>query len=456
MNLDVIILGAGKGTRMNSSKAKVLHSLGEKTLISHVVDSSRALDADKIVAVIGYQGDAVRKVLPEGILIAVQEQQLGTGHAVAEALGQLNSSEGMVLVLLGDVPLVTLETLQKLLNESQGYSVSVLTAIVSDPGGLGRIIRDENGELRKIVEAADATDKELDIQEINSGIMAIRKDDLIGWLPKLDPANNQGELYLTDIVELALKESLKVKSVVCDDPEEVMGINSQFELARAERVLQKRRVKDLATQGARVADLDRLDIRGEVQIGKDCFIDVNVVLEGNVKIGDGVTIGPGSIVIDSILGSGVKIHAHTVVEGAEIAADSQLGPFARVRPGTIVGVGAKIGNFVETKKAHIGPGSKAGHLAYLGDTDIGADCNIGAGTVTCNYDGVSKNETKIGDNVFIGTNSTLVAPLVIDSEAFVAAGSTITTDVSGGALAVGRAKQKNIDGWVPPSKRKQR
>ena len=456
MNLDVIILGAGKGTRMNSSKAKVLHSLGEKTLISHVVDSSRALDADKIVAVIGYQGDAVRKVLPEGVLIAVQEQQLGTGHAVAEALGQLNSSEGMVLVLLGDVPLVTLETLQKLLNESQGYSVSVLTAIVSDPGGLGRIIRDENGELRKIVEAADATDKELDIQEINSGIMAIRKDDLIGLLSKLDPSNNQGELYLTDIVELALKESLKVKAVVCDDPEEVMGINSQFELARAERVLQKRRVKDLATQGARVADLDRLDIRGEVQIGKDCFIDVNVVLEGNVKIGDGVTIGPGSIVIDSILGSGVKIHAHTVVEGAEIAADSQLGPFARVRPGTIVGVGAKIGNFVETKKAHIGPGSKAGHLAYLGDTDIGADCNIGAGTVTCNYDGVSKNETKIGDNVFIGTNSTLVAPLVIDSEAFVAAGSTITTDVSDGALAVGRAKQKNIDGWVPPSKRKQR
>ena len=456
MNLDVIILGAGKGTRMNSSKAKVLHSLGEKTLISHVVDSSRALDADNIVAVIGYQGDAVRKVLPEGILIAVQEQQLGTGHAVAEALGQLNSSEGMVLVLLGDVPLVTLETLQKLLNESQGYSVSVLTAIVSDPGGLGRIIRDENGELRKIVEAADATDKELDIQEINSGIMAIRKDDLIGWLPKLDPANNQGELYLTDIVELALKESLKVKALICDDPEEVMGINSQFELARAERVLQKRRVKDLATQGARVADLDRLDIRGEVQIGKDCFIDVNVVLEGNVKIGDGVTIGPGSIVIDSILGSGVKIHAHTVVEGAEIAADSQLGPFARVRPGTIVGAGAKIGNFVETKKAHIGPGSKASHLAYLGDTDIGADCNIGAGTVTCNYDGVSKNETKIGDNVFIGTNSTLVAPLVIDSEAFVAAGSTITTDVSDGDLAVGRAKQKNIDGWVPPSKRKQR
>ena len=456
MNLDVIILGAGKGTRMNSSKAKVLHSLGEKALISHVVDSSRALDADNIVTVIGYQGDAVRKVLPEGILIAVQEQQLGTGHAVAEALGQLNSSDGMVLVLLGDVPLVTLETLQKLLNESQGYSVSVLTAIVSDPGGLGRIIRDENGELRKIVEAADATDKELDIQEINSGIMAIRKDDLIGWLPKLDPANNQGELYLTDIVELALKESLKVKAVVCDDPEEVMGINSQFELARAERVLQKRRVKDLAIQGARVADLDRLDIRGDVQIGKDCFIDVNVVLEGNVKIGDGVTIGPGSLVIDSILGSGVKIHAHTVVEGAEIAADSQLGPFARVRPGTIVGFGAKIGNFVETKKAHIGPGSKASHLAYLGDTDIGADCNIGAGTVTCNYDGVSKNETKIGDNVFIGTNSTLVAPLVIDSEAFVAAGSTITTDVSDGALAVGRAKQKNIEGWVPPSKRKQR
>ena len=357
-------------------------------------------------------------------------------------------------MLFGDVPLITLETLQKLLDESQGYSVSVLTAIVPDPGGLGRIIRDENGELTKIVEAADATDQELDIQEINSGIMAIRKEDVIRLLHKLEPANNQGELYLTDIVELALKESLKVKAVVCDEPEEVMGINSQFELAQAERILQKRRVKDLATQGARVADLDRLDIRGEVQIGKDCFIDVNVVLEGNVKLGDGVTIGPGSIVIDSIIGSGVRIHAHTLVEGAEVAADSQLGPFARVRPGTIVGAKAKIGNFVETKKAYIGPGSKASHLAYLGDTNIGADCNIGAGTVTCNYDGVAKNETKIGDNVFIGTNSTLVAPLVIDSEAFVAAGSTITTDVSDSVLAVGRAKQKNIDGWVPPSKRK--
>ena len=454
MNLDVIILGAGMGTRMHSAKAKVLHLLGEKALINHVIDSSRALDADNIVAVIGYQGDLVRKVLPEGIQIAVQEKQLGTGHAVGEALRQLNSSDGTVLVLFGDVPLITLETLQKLLDESQGYSVSVLTAIVPDPGGLGRIIRDENGELTKIVEAADANDQELDIQEINSGIMAISKKDVIRLLHKLEPANNQGELYLTDIVELALKESLKVKAVVCDDPEEVMGINSQFELALAERILQKRRAKDLATRGARVADLDRLDIRGEVQIGKDCFIDVNVVLAGNVKLGDGVTIGPGSIVIDSIIGSGVRIHAHTLVEGAEVAADSQLGPFARVRPGTIVGAKAKIGNFVETKKAYIGPGSKASHLAYLGDTKIGADCNIGAGTVTCNYDGVAKNETKIGDNVFIGTNSTLVAPLVIDSEAFVAAGSTITTDVSHSVLAVGRAKQKNIDGWVPPSKRK--
>ena len=454
MNLDVIILGAGRGTRMHSAKAKVLHSLGEKTLINHVIDSSRSLDADNIVAVIGYQSDAVRKVLPEDILVAVQEKQLGTGHAVGKALGQLNSSNGTVLVLFGDVPLVTLESLRKLLNESQGYSVSVLTAVVPEPGGLGRIIRDENGELEKIVEAVDATEQELDIQEINSGIMAVKKDDLIRWLPKLKPANNQGELYLTDIVELAFKESLKVKAVVCDDPEEVMGINSQFELAQAERILQKRRVKKLAMQGARVADLDRLDIRGEVKIGKDCFIDVNVVLEGNVELGDGVTVGPGSVIIDSVIGSAAKIHAHTVVEGAEIAADSQIGPFARVRPGTIVGVGAKIGNFVETKKAHIGPGSKASHLAYLGDTDIGADCNIGAGTVTCNYDGVSKNETKIGDKVFIGTNSTLVAPLVIDSDAFVAAGSTITTDVSDSALAVGRAKQKNIDGWVPPSKRK--
>ena len=439
---------------MNSAKAKVLHSLGEKELINHVVDSSRVLEADNIVAVLGYQGAAVRKVLPEGTLIAIQEQQLGTGHAVKVALEQLNSSDSMVLVLFGDVPLVTPQTLEKLVTESQGYSVSVLTAIVPDPRGLGRIIRDQNDEIKKIVEAADATDKELAIREINSGIMAIRKEDLIRWLPKLEPANNQGELYLTDIIELAIEESSTVQAIVCEDPDEVTGINSPLELAQAERILQKRRVKDLVMEGLRVADMSRLDIRGEVQIGKDCFIDVNVVLEGNVKIGDGVTIGPGSVVIDSVLGSGAKIHAHTVVEGAEIAADSQLGPFARVRPGTFVGEGAKIGNFVETKKVQIGPGSKANHLTYLGDTDIGTDCNIGAGTVTCNYDGALKNETKIGDNVFIGTNSTLVAPLVIDSESFVAAGSTITTDVSNSVLAIGRAKQKNIDGWVPPSKRK--
>jgi bifunctional UDP-N-acetylglucosamine pyrophosphorylase/glucosamine-1-phosphate N-acetyltransferase len=256
------------------------------------------------------------------------------------------------------------------------------------------------------------------------------------------------------LVEIALAESAKVRAVVSDEPDEVVGINTQWDLAQAERLLQKKRVKELALKGARIADPDRLDIRGDVQVGKDCFIDVNVVLEGSVFLGDRSSIGPGSVVIDSKLGDGTKILAHSVVEGAQIGSNCSIGPFARVRLGTIVEEGAKIGNFVETKKARLGRGSKASHLAYLGDADIGADCNIGAGTVTCNYDGIQKNETQIGDGVFVGTNSTLVAPINIGKDSFIAAGSTITSTVKESDLAVGRAKQRNIEGWLPPSKRK--
>ena len=454
MNLEVVILAAGKGTRMKSDKAKVLHMLGEKSLISHVLDVASSLNPDALAVVVGHQLEEVTKELPESVSLVKQEKQLGTGHAISEALKVLDGSEGTLLVMFGDVPLVTSSTLNRVLDGTNEYAITVLTSKLEDPGKLGRIVRDTSGKIERIVEAADATDEEKDIQEINSGIMAINKSDLIRWLPKLKPANNQGELYLTDLVEIALAESAKVRAIVSDEPDEVIGINTQWDLAQAERLLQKKRVKELALKGVRIADPDRLDIRGDVQVGKDCFIDVNVVLEGSVFLGDRSSIGPGSVVIDSKLGDGTKILAHSVVEGAQVGSNCSIGPFARVRPGTTLEEDAKIGNFVETKKARLGRGSKASHLAYLGDADIGADCNIGAGTVTCNYDGIQKNETQIGDGVFVGTNSTLVAPINIGKDSFIAAGSTITSTVKESDLAVGRAKQRNIEGWLPPSKRK--
>ena len=453
MTLDIVILAAGKGTRMKSEQAKVLHFLGEKPLITHVVQVAQSLNPQTLSVVVGHQAEAVKKELPRGVNSVNQEKQLGTGHAVAEAVKVLDDDNGMLLVMFGDVPLISVLTLRKVLDEADDYAITVLTANFMEPGNLGRIIRGVSGNIKKIVEAVDASEEEKTLQEINSGIMAIRKSDLIRWLPKLKPANAQGELYLTDMIEIALDESARVRAVVSDDADEVMGINTQWDLCNAERILQRRRVEELALEGVKIADPNRLDIRGEVQVGKDCFIDVNVVLNGSVVLGDGVSIGPGSVVSDSTLAAGVKVLPHSVIDGAEIRANSSIGPFARVRIGTVIGEGAKIGNFVETKKAILGPGSKASHLAYLGDANIGANCNIGAGTVTCNYDGVEKNETKIGDGVFVGTNSTLVAPLQIDNDAFIAAGSTITSHVKESDLAVGRSKQRNIEGWVPPSKR---
>ena len=453
MTLDIVILAAGKGTRMKSEQAKVLHFLGEKPLITHVVQVAQSLNPQTLSVVVGHQAEAVKKELPRGVNSVNQEKQLGTGHAVAEAVKVLDDDNGMLLVMFGDVPLISVLTLRKVLEGADDYAISVLTANFINPGNLGRIIRGVSGNIEKIVEAVDASQEEKTVQEINSGIMAIRKRDLIRWLPKLKPANAQGELYLTDMIEIALEESARVRAVVSDAADEVMGINTQWDLCNAERILQRRRVEELALEGVKIADPNRLDIRGEVQVGKDCFIDVNVVLNGSIVLGDGVSIGPGSVVSDSTLAAGVKVLPHSVIDGAEIRANSSIGPFARVRVGTVIGEGAKIGNFVETKKAILGPGSKASHLAYLGDANIGANCNIGAGTVTCNYDGVEKNETKIGDGVFVGTNSTLVAPLQIDNDAFIAAGSTITSHVKESDLAVGRSKQRNIEGWVPPSKR---
>ena len=452
MDLDIVVLAAGKGTRMVSEKPKVLHMLGEKPLLSHVLSTALELNPRNLLVVLGHQAELIKKELPSEVEVVLQHEQLGTGHAVKESIKKLDD-KGMLLVLFGDVPLLRVLTLAQILDVANENTLAFLSAQFLEPGKLGRVVRNQNGNVIKIVEDADASIAEKEIREINSGVMAIPKCSLVNWLDKLKGSNNQGELYLTDLVEIALSESFNVEAIVCDEPEEVIGINTPWDLAQAERIYQKRKAKELALMGVRIADPERLDIRGNIEVGKDCYLDVNVILEGHVILGDRVHVGAGSIISDSILGSDTKVLAHSVIDGSEIARDCSIGPFSRLRPGTILGAGAKIGNFVETKKALLGPGTKASHLAYLGDAEIGQDTNIGAGTVTCNYDGISKHETRIGDRVFIGTNATLVAPLEIKDDAFVAAGSTITSKVGAKELAFGRAKQKNLRGWVPPSER---
>jgi bifunctional UDP-N-acetylglucosamine pyrophosphorylase/glucosamine-1-phosphate N-acetyltransferase len=382
----------------------------------------------------------------------LQQEQRGTGHAVLQALPGVGI-DAVVLVVYGDVPMVTTETLGRCVEAARSGALAMVTAVPDDPAELGRILRDADGNVCGIVEFRDADDGQRQIREINSGIVALAAEALERYLAAVRPQNAQGEYYLTDIVALAVADGKRVVALPAADPAEVLGVNDRLQLAELERAWQQRAVRALLLGGVSVADPARVDIRGTVEAGQDCFLDVNVVLEGRVRLGNDVQIGPGCVIRDAELGDGVRVEAHTVIEGAEIADACTLGPFARIRPGTRLGSGVRIGNFVETKKTVMGPGSKANHLAYLGDATIGADCNIGAGTVTCNYDGIDKHPTTIGDRVFVGTNSTLVAPLTIDTDAFVAAGSTVTTGVPPGELAVGRARQRNIRGWTRPDRR---
>ncbi|HBP14676.1 MAG TPA: UDP-N-acetylglucosamine diphosphorylase/glucosamine-1-phosphate N-acetyltransferase [Gammaproteobacteria bacterium] len=453
MRLEVIVLAAGEGTRMQSSIPKVLHVVGGRPLLEHVLNVASDLSPDTLTVVIGHGGAEVKaRIEAPDVAWVDQAERKGTGHAVIQAMDNVDPS-ATVLVLYGDVPLIEKTTLEQCIAAASD-GIGIVTVEMSDPKGLGRILRGADGRISAIIEEQDATEQQRTIKEVNTGILAASNATLAPLLASIETHNSQGEYYLTDVISRAASSGIQVTGVGAICPEEVQGINDHIQLAAVERHFQRREAERLMVSGVTLADPARLDLRGTLTAGRDCFIDINVVIEGTVAIGDNVSIGPGCVVTDSELADGVVVEAHSVVEGAIVGSRCRLGPFARVRPGTELAEGARIGNFVETKKAIIGAGTKANHLAYLGDSTIGAECNIGAGTVTCNYDGVDKNETHIGDGVFVGTNSTLVAPLTIDEGAYVAAGSTITSKVDSEDLAVGRARQRNIQGWVPPTKRK--
>ncbi|MDA8952623.1 bifunctional UDP-N-acetylglucosamine diphosphorylase/glucosamine-1-phosphate N-acetyltransferase GlmU [Pseudomonadales bacterium] len=455
MQTNVIVLAAGKGTRMRSNRAKVLHCIGGLPMISHVLKASLALQPSSVGVVLGHQADAIENHIGDidsRIVRIDQVDQKGTGHAVQVAVAGLPDS-AVTLVVYGDVPLIQQQTLEAAIASAERGNVGLVTSVFADPAQLGRIVRGTDNAIQRIVEFKDATTQEHQICEINSGILAAPTSLLKGWLDQVEPNNQQGEYYLTDIIAMAVADGVAVDGIFATSPVEVIGVNDRVQLAELERAYQQQQVHALMLAGVSFADPQRVDIRGNLTVGRDCFIDINTVFEGEVILADNVHIGPNSIISDSVLGDGVYVKPNTLVEGAVVEKACELGPFARIRPGTELGVGVKIGNFVEVKKSKLATGVKAGHLAYLGDATIGAECNIGAGTVTCNYDGTNKHPTLIGKNVFVGTNSTLVAPLNIGDEAFIAAGSTITKTVKNSDLAVGRGKQRNISGWTSPAKR---
>ena len=450
--LAVIILAAGEGRRMASRLPKALHRVGGKALLHHVIDNAQSLHPKEIVVVVGRGAKQVRAATSQAVTWVRQERQLGTGHALAQALPRLPDA-GVALVLYADVPLVAENTLAAALAAAASGALALVTAEVAEAAALGRIKRDARGRIAKIVEFKEAGAEERAIREVNAGVMAAPVGVLRRLLAEVKPDNAQGEYYLTDLVELAVAEGIAVEGVRAADETEVWGVNDRVQLAQLERVHQQRQAQRLMAEGATLADPARLDVRGEVSVGRDCFMDANVLLKGRVRLGDRVHLGPGVVVEDADLGDDVHVEAYTLIEGARIGARCRIGPFARLRPGTELEQEARVGNFVETKNARLGRGVKAGHLAYLGDASVGEGGNIGAGTVTCNYDGVDKHRTEIGEDVFVGTNATLVAPLCIESGAFIAAGSTVTANVPRDQLAVGRGRQRNIGGWTRPGGR---
>lgn len=453
MNIDVVVLAAGQGTRMKSNKPKVLHGIAGKPMLQHVIDASKALDNSKCHLIVGHGSEQVKSVINEGNLIWVQQtEQLGTGHAVQQALPGL-SDESTTLILYGDVPLIKTDTLQRLLEIAQRGVVALLTVNLDDPTGYGRIVRSTDGNVTAIVEHKDARPEQHKINEINTGILALPTALLKRWLPQLSNDNAQGEYYLTDIIGMASQDGVSIDTAQPEDAEEVQGVNNRLQLAELERYYQFQQAKYLMTEGATLADPNRVDVRGDINIGRDIEIDINVVFEGRVVLGDNVSIGPNCVIKDAEIAAGAVIHANSHIDGAVIESQCNIGPYARLRPGTKMAEGAKVGNFVETKKSYIGTGSKVNHLSYIGDAEIGKNVNVGAGTITCNYDGVNKFKTELGDDVFIGSNSSLVAPVNIQAGATVGAGSTITNDISTGQLAVGRGKQRNIDNWQRPLKK---
>ncbi|ROP76500.1 UDP-N-acetylglucosamine pyrophosphorylase /glucosamine-1-phosphate N-acetyltransferase [Stenotrophomonas rhizophila] len=450
--LHVIILAAGAGKRMKSALPKVLQPIAGRPMLAHVIETARQLQPEAIHVVYGHGGEAVRQAFADqpDLRWAEQSQQLGTGHAVLQAMPEVPDA-ATVLVLYGDVPLIRGETLRHLL--SQPGRLAVLVAEVADPTGYGRIVRNAEGKVGAIVEQKDATDEQRSIRTINTGIITAESTALRRWLSQLSNANAQGEYYLTDIFAAAASDYTPAEMAFVQDPQDAEGANDPWQLAQLERAWQLRDVRALCAQGARVLDPSRLDIRGTVTVGSDVQIDVNVILEGRVVLGDGVSIGAFTRLKDVTLAAGTVVKPHCDLDGVISEGAAEIGPFARLRPGTVLAEGSHVGNFVETKKVVLGAGSKANHLTYLGDAVIGSKVNIGAGTITCNYDGVNKSQTTIGDRAFIGSNSSLVAPVVIGEGATVAAGSVITRGAPADKLTVARARQETIDGWKRPTKK---
>lgn len=452
MTFSVVILAAGKGTRMKSSLPKVLHPIGGKPMVQHIIDTVRQIGAHSINLIYGHEAEQLQNALAQNQLNwCLQAQQLGTGHAVQQAVPHLND-EHDVLILVGDAPLIKPATLEKLLKVKQSSDLALLTVQLDDPSGMGRIIR-SNEQISAIVEHKDASAEQLLINEINTGMMVMSAKDLKRWLAALNNNNSQGEYYLTDVIAMAAREGKNIQAAQPSQAVEVEGINNRMQLAKIERAFQADQANDLMSKGVTLRDPQRFDLRGDLVVGQDITIDINVVIEGTVSIGSNVTIGPNCVLIDCEIADGVVIEANSIIEQATVGEHCTVGPFARLRPGSVLLEKSKVGNFVELKKTTLGYGSKANHFTYLGDTTVGDKVNIGAGTITCNYDGVNKSKTLIGDGAFIGSNSSLVAPVSIGKNATVGAGSTITKSIEDNELAIARAKQRNINGWQRPIKK---
>ena len=453
MNISVVILAAGQGTRMRSGLPKVLQPMAGRPLLEHVIATAETQNPDKICVVYGHGGEQVLEHFAgRNVEWALQEPQLGTGHAVQQAMPYLDSKD-VVVILYGDVPLVTPTTIKNLAAAASD-SPAILTVVESDPSGYGRIVREPDGSVSAIVEHKDATEEQLRLTEVNTGLLACPVKLIGPWLDALKSDNAQGEYYLTDIVASAVADGVAVTAVVGDSATEVMGINDKIQLAEAERAFQRRSALELMRAGVTLVDPARVDVRGNLSCGKDVTIDINAVFIGDVTLGDNVTIGPNCVIENSTLGAGTTVHANCVLEDAAVGERCDIGPFGRLRPGAQMLEGARIGNFVEMKKTVLGKGSKANHLTYLGNATIGANVNVGCGTITCNYDGSNKHQTTIGDNAFIGSGVELVAPINIGEGATIGAGSTIGKDAPAGELTLQRSKQASIKGWKRPEKKK--
>jgi bifunctional UDP-N-acetylglucosamine pyrophosphorylase/glucosamine-1-phosphate N-acetyltransferase len=454
MSLSIVILAAGKGTRMKSAITKVMHKLAGKSLVEHVIDTAASLNPSKLSVVLGNGADQVQPLLQsKQVNEVMQYEQLGTGHAVMQAKAQFVDVE-QVLVLYGDVPLTKLTTLKQLIDCGSADSLRILTTELDDPTGYGRIVRSDAGEVICITEQKDADPQTLSINEVNSGIMVLPAKWLAESVEELTNNNAQGEYYLTDMVALAVAESIDINTVCCEDNAEVAGVNNRIQLADLESHYQSLKAEELMMSGVTLADPSRIDIRGQLTTGTDVTIDINVIFEGNVSLANNVVIGANCIIKDATIGEGTVILPNSMIDSSTIGTNVNIGPFARLRPGTVLADKAKVGNFVETKNVNIGKGSKVNHLSYIGDTDMGSEVNIGAGTITCNYDGANKHRTVIGDRAFIGSDTQLVAPVTVAEGATIGAGTTLRKDAEAEALTLTKSVQKTVAGWKRPVKKK--